>query len=376
LCGDTHRPARGAVLFVQPVPSADPATRVGISGPSMAHVAMDGTYMLEHLVPGEYSVLAALPGYLSPLDDMISSGIIDHSPAAMHDLLSRLGTVTISGAETERFDITLQRGAAISGRVLYSDGSPATQASIAVEDIEAKASKDKNQERAMMAASLARVMFTHQSLNTDDLGRFRIAGLKAATYRVAAVSSATDVGATDREDDGMLAMFGNAGPGALRVYAGDTLHPKAAKTFQLRSGDEITGVDITIPLNAFHEVKGVLTAKDGRAINSSTVTLSDTSDDSVTFEARVLGDGSFRFGTVVSGTYTLSAKNAMIVVSADGTTLDFSNRYVVTKPTNAFADGSMAVIVKDSDVPDVVLTLIEVPLPPEPKMPEQADPLD
>jgi hypothetical protein len=381
LCGDTHRPARGAALFVEPVPSANPdATAgdnfVGGSGTGMGRVAMDGTYTLEHLAPGEYSVLAALPGYLSPLDEMISGGMIDHSPAAMHDLLTRLGTVTIRGAETERYDITLQRGAAISGRVLYSDGSPATQVSLEVEDIKAKDPANDREKQVQMAASVARVMFTHQSANTDDLGRFRISGLKPATYRVAAVSAAADVSGMEGEEGGMMALLGVTGPGALKVYAGDTLHRKAAKTFELRPGDEVTGIDITIPLNAYHAVKGILTAVDGRPINSATVTLSDTSDNSVSFETEVAGDGTFNFGTVAAGTYTLSAKSAKILVRIDGVNPEAPMRYVPTKPTNAFADGSTAVIVKDSDVPDVALTLTEVPLPPQPVQPAQPIPDD
>jgi hypothetical protein len=372
LCADTHRPARGAVLLVAPVPSADGANHAGDSGARTAHVAMDGTYTLEHLGPGQYSVLAALPGYLSPLDELISSGMADHSPAAMHDLLTRLDTVTVTGTETERYDITLQRGAAVSGRVVYSDGSPATQVSMAIEDVKAKDLTDENQNQALQAVSVARILFMHQTLSTDDLGRFRVGGLKPGTYRVAALSA--PAGTSDREDDGMMALFGNVGPGALRVYAGDTLHRKAARTYELRSGDEVTGIDITIPLNAYHQVIGTLTAVDGRPINSSIVTLRDTSDDSVSFESKVARDGTFSFGTVAAGTYTLSAKNGRIVVRVDGENWDASEAYAPTKITNAFADASTSVIVKDSDVLDVSLTMTEVRLPPEPEQPNEPDP--
>jgi hypothetical protein len=369
LCADTHRPARGAMLMVQVIPSSDGTS----SGPSMARVAMDGTYTIDHLAHGEYTVMAALPGYLSSFDDMISGAIDDSSPEAMRKRLQSLGTVTITGGETETYDISLERGAAVSGRVLYSDGSPATQIFIEVEDINAKRLTGEMQQQAKMAASMVRTMFTHQSQNTDDQGRFRIAGLKPGTYRVVAISSlSNNIDSQDGEAAGFALLLGGmADPGALRVYSGDTLHAKAAKTYELRSGDEVPGIDITIPLNAYHQVKGTLTAVDGRPINKATLTLTDTADDTVTFETSVSEDGTFTFPAIAAGTYTLAAREARIIGRAPGSNPDIPMRYAPTKATNAFADGTTSVFVKDSDVPDTTLTLTEVPLSPQPAEPTQ-----
>jgi hypothetical protein len=337
----------------------------------MARVAMDGTYTIEHLAHGQYTVMAALPGYLSSFDEMITGAIDDNSPDAMRKRLLDLGTVTISGGETETYDISLERGAAVSGRVLYSDGSPATQVSIEVEDIHAKRLTGEKQQQAQMAANMVRTMFTHQSQNTDDQGRFRISGLKPGSYRVVAVSSlSSDIDSQEGEAAGFALLIGGmADPGALRVYSGDTLHAKAAKTYELRSRDEVSGIDITIPLNAYHQVKGTLTAVDGRPINKATVTLTDTTDDTVSFETSVSESGTFNFPAVAAGTYTLAAKEARIIGRTPGSNSDIPMRYAPTKATNAFADGTTSVIVKDSDVPDTVLTLTEIPLPPQPTEP-------
>ncbi len=342
----------------------------------MVRVAMDGSYTVERLAPGEYTVMASLPGYLSPMDDIVAAAMAmpdDRSPAALRQLLASNGSVTISGGETESYDISLQRGASVSGHILYSDGAPATQILIEVQDANAKKLPGDKQRQAEMAAGFSRVMFTHQSQNTDDQGHFRIAGLKPGTYRVAAISSvAANLDSESGDMPGIeLLIGGMADPSALRVYSGDTLHAKAAKTYELRAGDDVTGVDITIPLNAFHQVKGVLTAVDGRPINQATLTLTDSTDDSVTFESQVADDGSFSFPTIANGTYTLAASNATIITRLTNADANVPLRFVPTKPTNAFADGKTSVIVKDSDLSDVSLTLTEVPLPPQPTPPAQ-----
>jgi hypothetical protein len=375
LCADTHRPARGALLVVQAVPTADGTPNTATVGQNMGRVALDGSYSIEHLGPGQYSVMAILPGYISEMDDMISSEIQDHSPSAIRQELLRNGTVTITAGEVERYDLTIERGAAVSGHVLFSDGAPASQVSIEVEDVNAKKLSGPNAAQGKMAASMGRMMFTHQSQNTDDQGRFRIAGLRPGSYRVAAVSSLSNADDTADGMGGMIALLGGSfDPSALRVYSGDTLHAKSAKTYELRSGDEVTGIEITIPLNAYHQVKGTLTAVDGRTINRATLTLTDTTDDSVTFQTEVSEQGSFTFTTVAAGTYTLVAKDAKITAPLPGSDPNLPRRYASTKVTNAFADATTSVIVKDSDVPDITLTLTEVSLPPEPTLPANLDP--
>src|ERR1700760_613168 len=111
--------------------------------------------------------------------------------------------------------------------------------------------------------------------------------------------------------------FGDAGssfsdPSAVRVYAGDTLHQKAARTYDLRAGEEISGIDITIPLEAFHSVRGHLSSVDGRAINMGDLKLTDPGDDAFSMSTKLHRDGSFTFPSVPSGTYTLSTTNARI----------------------------------------------------------------
>src|ERR1700761_7420857 len=70
ICGDNRYPARGALVIVTTLPPEDKSQQVS-NTQTMARVGMDGFYRADHLAPGEYAVIAMLPGYLSPIDDML-----------------------------------------------------------------------------------------------------------------------------------------------------------------------------------------------------------------------------------------------------------------------------------------------------------------
>jgi hypothetical protein len=367
-CADTHRPARGALVMLTPIPSADGKRPDNESSTGFTRVALDGAYTLRKVQPGESAVIALYPGYLSPMDDLGADAIGPSTPATLakqRDILERFGAVTVAANSSASFDVTLQRGATVTGQVLYSDGAPASQVTIDLEDIHAKPSTAKSPLGDIDGAALARSLFTHQAIGTDDQGNFRISGIKPGTYRVAAVQAAP----ADSDPTGMSLIFGNLmglskDGNSLRVYAGDTLHKNAAETFELRAGDELPGIDINIPLNAFHHVSGTLTAKDGRSLNSATLTLTDTTDDSFKFTTTLTTEGAFTFATVPSGTYTLSATKARILVAAANTARGVPFEYLPKHTANAFADASTSLIVKDSDLDDVTLPLAEIPVPP------------
>jgi len=264
ICTDTRKPARGAVVI------ADLVSEHGsMSGATITtRVAMDGSYTLNHVLPGDYAVLAILPGYLSPVDDMLVGELNDEAgQKRLHDRMAHSGVVTVRDTAA-RLDLTLERGAAVSGRVLYSDGSPATQITIDLESTEARPHLSAKPEDNINMGAMMRMIFTHQNANTDDLGHFRISGLQPGKYRVVAIGTAPDLNGNNEGmgwfPDGMI-----TNPQALRVYSGDTLHKSQAKVYDLRGADEVSDIEITLPVNAFHAVSGTATAKDGRPLNVS-----------------------------------------------------------------------------------------------------------
>jgi hypothetical protein len=361
-CGDTHKPARGAVVMAQQMPSSSNKEPQN-GNPGIIRTAMDGSYTIANLAEGDYGVAAVLPGYISPLDDLALDDVDGgNTDAVIAKRFAALGTVSVAAHQSVAHDITIIRGATISGRVLYSDGSPASQVTLSLENISVKPHTQKPGDFNIDIGSMFTTMFTHQTNSTDDEGHFRISGITPATYRVAAVSPSAQ--GLDGNDEGMATIFGGivSDPSSLHVYSGDTLHKNAAKTYELRAGDNITGVDIVIPLNAFHQVRGVLSAVDGRAINIGNLTLVDTSDDTLRFNAKVADDGFFTFPTVPSGTYKLESKNAQIILRPQDN-LEPNGRPGAQETLAAFADGNTTVIVKDTDLLDVTFSLTEIPVP-------------
>lgn len=360
---DSHRPARGATVMAMSATSDKAEAFAGT--PQISRSGLDGSYTLPHLPVGDYAVFAFAPGYVSPLSGDDMKALDSHDAAKLRPVLDKLGVVHVAAQGGATKDVTLERGAVITGRVLYSDGTPATGTNIDIRDIHA-ASATPNplggpdvDESSMMSR-----MFSQQSLTTNDLGEFRIAGLAAGTYRVAAVQSLSSGGDDNFFASVMGAALGvNMDGSAVRVYAGDTMHRKDAKTFEVRNGDNVPDVIITLPLNAFHKVRGSVSAPDGRTLNVGAIKLTDTTDDALVYHTTLTSDGTFEFPNVPSGTYRIDSSNGFINRSQVNPMLMNNPMFASRGATAAFADSTATVIVKDGDPADVALSAKEIPLP-------------
>ncbi len=354
---DSHNPARNAVVILT---SLDGMNRQFI------RVGLEGTYLFEHVVPGEYIVITYLDGYLSPFDKIVRS-LADTSIAQLFaKIVAAQGSVRVGAQGTQTVDISLERGAIVSGRVHYSDGLPAIQAGIELQDTSAPISRPGAP--YIQLGDIARSEFVHQSFETDDQGRFRIAGVRPGVYRIAAVQpikepkqnwdflirsffGALHIAAVQpikepkQNWDFLIRSFF----GALHFYTNDTVHPNSAKTYTLVAGQELSDLEIRIPLDGFHNVRGKVVAPDGRSITNAEVTITETSDPSLFFTTGV-SDGSFRFDRLPPGMYNVAAPWGNIAPAGG-------------KAAAAFGSGSTTFALKDKDLTGVTLTLPEAPLP-------------
>jgi hypothetical protein len=240
---------------------------------------------------------------------------------------------------TQTYDISLERGAIVSGRVFYSDGSPAIQVGIELQNTAFPS--PRSNAPSIQLGDIARSEFVHREPETDDQGRFRVAGIRPGTYRIAAVQLQK---LPMQAEEGMVRSI----MGALRFYTNDTVHPMSAKTYNLAAGQELTGLEIRIPLDGFHSVQGKVVAQDGRPITNAGVTITETSDPSLYFLA-VVSDGLFRVDRLPPGTYNVSTPFGNIVAGG--------------AVTAAFGMGSTSFTIKDADLNGVILTLPEAALP-------------
>ena len=287
------------------------------------------------------------------------------------------GVVSARNGQTSRFDITILRGATVSGRILYDDGAPAAEVVLDLEDVNAKpAAKkpvatgdDASDLAGVSAGSVVRGVLLHQSESTDDQGNFRISGIKPGTYRIlAALALPTDPSDLDFFS---LLLGGAAKPGSLRIYSGDTFHKKAAKTYDLHAGDNVNDIAITIPVYAFHRVEGHVTSLDERPIVSAGITLTDAADDSFVLQAHPARDGEFIFPAVPAGTYNLAIIGAKSGTAPDGYDGPIEAQ-IPLQNAQSFADKTTSVIIKDDDVTDLSIQL--QPAAPTPNQPVAATP--
>ena len=312
--GDSHLPARMA--WVTLLPTVPPP----VNGFNMhntdsqsksAPTQLDGSFTIRNVIPGSYYVLAEKEGYVSPI--RLPFGTISSLSKEEQDSLpTLLTTITVIANRATNVEITLPKGAAISGRVRFDDGLPDTEASVSV------LHKDKSGKWVPYCPVLNYYMQTGGD-GTDDRGDFRIPGLPAGEYLLSV--SLEDWGSNYSID----------------IYYGDVTRLKDAKSIKVKDGEESSGNNIVIPLGKLHSVSGtVISAETGEKVMAEFVQLHDADDDStVAGTSAIVGQGEFRFPYVPEGKYTLKASGLVMDLHRDG-----------LKPAREYLDASQFLIVK------------------------------
>jgi len=315
---------------------------------SSATIGMNGEYSFPGLKPGTYYVHAVYRGYVDSLANFSDEDLASTDPAVMSRISSAVSTITITGDEEVHVDLRLDRGAAVSGKVLYDDGSPAVGWIVTLEH-----AKDQEEFNAAIAMQQQLAVATGDAAITDDQGRYRVSGLAPGEYVVRAYLQALAIGVSLRNP-----VQGGDGT-RLLVYSGDTFHRKSAKSFQLSGSTERSGTDLTVPSHTLHSLVGhVIALSDGHTLNSGTVILTSKEDSEVSLKAGVRDDGSFHYDYLPSGTYTLKASDV-----ADARTTSRTNLLGMSIPNQEilrkYADATAEVVLQDSDTDSVRLSVAQ-----------------
>jgi hypothetical protein len=321
-CADTNAPARMARVILQPaelVDRYDENKQMGIAHQGEAvQTALDGSFVIPHVPPGTYYVIAALPGYVSPLAPLLGGPwqVRELSdPEARKKIASTVPRVKVQANLPASLNVSLERGAAVSGTIRYDDGSPASGVALQLlvrrdHQWEPLPSNSFNMER-------------HENI-TDDQGAYRISGVAGQEYLLEAQISVTRV---EFSADGK----GNFGRGfggheySFSTYSGNTLRLKEAKPFSVKAGEELRGQDMEIPATRLHTVRGsILAQRDGHVINGGFVALIYPDDKSQASWGWVTNveESSFQLNFVPEGDYILAVNDAS------------DNEYVATRDPN------------------------------------------
>lgn len=369
--GDTRKPARFAKVTLTPVHTDMKKSLKGLSdkeaeanpmaafGALMSAVTMlstqtdvEGHYQVTGVAPGDYYVLSNVPGYVSPSMEDLKSGSTD---------LPGTVRVHIESNQTVSGDAALERGATLTGTVSYEDGSPVTAAVVTVKPAK-KAAEFKKKSDDNDADDIGRGMMLAMSGGvkmavTDDIGRYRIAGLAPGEYHVSAMVSMSSNVAMKGGVMNLNAMRGGA---RRNVYAPDTLHEASAAVVAAKSGQETSDANILVNLSATHSVSGRLTsATTHQPVNSGDISLEDTTDKTVTFTGPVSSDGTFTILYVPAGAYTLKVSDAADTEAAPAKRPTGLLNIQQDKVIKSYDDLSQPQIVADTDVIGVQVELKE-----------------
>ena len=348
-CDDTRGPARNAMVRLIPVPTSQVTAgshrSTYIVNNLQSHTDIYGHYRLTGISPGNYIVEPTYSGYLSGFDLSLKPGEWPTSTSVLSDATHRPGFASVNAGSNITTDLIMTRGAAISGRVLYADGTPAPNIVMTVED--ATTMQDVYNPRNSG--------FNDSELTTDDMGRYRIPSLPPGTYYISTIVPRQDGSKNTRD-------FGATSDSELQLYSGGTFHRATATRYEVHPHDEVTGVDFTMPLGTLHTVEGSVIAKDGAPLNSGSVTVTDNADQDIQIQAFLSSDGSFTIGNVPPATYTLEFEGLAITQGHSKTTMGGGTSWKAR--VRAFAGSKQALIVGDEDPAPINITPVETPLDP------------
>jgi hypothetical protein len=306
-CADTNTPARLAIVVVRPVPAAKNADSAAASKTVEARrvqTQLDGTFSIPNLAPGTYLVLASMAGYISPLAvlGVSNDDLLEPTGELRKRIVERVPTITVDVNGSASINISLERAAAVSGTILYDDGSPAPGVEVKL--------RERKEGKWVPVQNVAGDGMGSGNSVTDDRGDFRITGLPPLKEAIVETDLSIQNSTLHFSKDG----FGTSGGPSftLAFYSGSALRLSDAKPFQLTMGEDRPGEDISLPLSKLHKVQGVLLSKkDGHVLNKGSVSLL-FADDRTQLGKAEIGEGNenFDFSFVPEGDYILKVDSA------------------------------------------------------------------
>jgi hypothetical protein len=320
MADDNGAPLPDARVTLAPfVGGRGPRPAVLPSGPPpQAITDQDGRFVFEGVTPGTYTFDAQRSGY-APLRNMASG------PPQTIQLTP--------GQSIDSVELRLQRGSVIAGRVFGPSGEPLADLRVIV------------MRRVQTAGASGKFLPAGNQgpQQTNDLGEFRIAGLAAGEYIVAATRRPT------------LPMGGSVSRQSARTTIATTYYPgttdqNGASPIIVSVGAEVGNITFTVQSVPAHNVSGVVVDENGTPLAGAMVTLIGDARSGVPIgpagSARTAADGSFSIGDVPAGSYRLNA-SVPIVWNNSGSAGGIVSSTSVVRPG---PQQQTEVVVTDADV--------------------------
>jgi hypothetical protein len=321
---ETKLPARFAEIHLVPKPadaelvllkdpsivSAEPSTQ---SEPrlslALGSTGMDGSFRLDGVPAGDYFVVAIKPGYVTPgaLTDLQAS------EDELKRLIPSLPSVSIAVGQVASVNLTLHRGAVISGRMQFADGSPAIGAGVVWEPADNILFRGGYRNKVLTPLahalqSFGSVQESSRKAVADDEGRYRLYGLPPGKYVVSTMIGLNHGSGQIITDKGSASASGREHlyPELIVVYEPGVFRRKDAKVFEIRGDERVMDADFKIDPEGLHTLRGkVLSSEDRHAPNGAMVRLKEEGAKEVGRFVEIEEDGSFQINYLPPGSYTL-----------------------------------------------------------------------
>lgn len=327
-----------------------------------------GRFILEGVVAGHYTVLAARPGYVDTILGAEPGSFLG-APVAVAD-----------GEQVTGLSIRMSRGGVITGTVRYPGGRPAQGMQVQVSQVRSVDGKRRTRFSTNMGMA-----------TTDDRGVYRQFGLAPGDYAVQLmiVGGPGPLNQAQRQTTANEATWGDrmasssaeawtTPPPAGRletfapVYYPGTTDISAAQVITIAAGEERDGIDMTVESVPTARLSGRVFDADGQPRAGVTVrlsgkagsTLADMIGALVGRGGRTDAEGVYSVEAVPPGEYTLTAQAAPAGDAAKPAPAD-AQANIMTMMSGMFGGGNAAgslyasevVVVAGQDMPNLDLRL-------------------
>ena len=268
-------PIPDAQVTVMPVRNAPMVTAMP-ELPLSVRTDKDGRFTIRGLEPGRYRLAAQKSGYAMAFGPGAAS------------------TIELASGQEQSADLTLERGAAIVGRVVNDAGEPLV-------NLRVMAWRNAPVGPRSATAPNPGPIPAGPSAQTNDLGEFRLFGLPAGEYYVQA-SPVPDFGRATQQSRTLVATF-----------FPDATDASLAQTITVGAGQTTDQIVIRMNDAPAFQVSGIVVDEGGRPVANAMVRLDPPVDGRPRFafgpflQARTNNTGAFSISNVTSATYTLVA---------------------------------------------------------------------
>lgn len=256
----------------------------------------EGEFEIKNVIAGEYYPFVDVPNVLNL--QSVNKFYGKNSTLALSKSENFFQKITVDGYSEINVLIIVKRGAAVSGRIIYSDGSPAVNFKVKI--IRKKVDEWDDD------------LTTVREMFTDDRGFYRFTELLPGAYyiKVTEPSDHRGDGKVSRDDS----FFSSS---ELTIFYPDVSTIEKAKSIETNWGQEQTDIDLIIPDRKLFKISGSVIGKDNKQpIANASISfekIDETEDESYYFDSSntIYSDekGNWSFKDLPQGTYRIEVRS-------------------------------------------------------------------